>query len=295
MKILLNLFLLIFMAVTAFSQPPSTPEQIEDQEWLKWKPSIDKVGQPDEKDKMNPDHLPRRKPTYSGPSAINPNREQAKRLRPSDDDLGRYSSFLKQPNTGIIRLFADLGCSAKNVVRVDDRCLDSVPLSSYYSFRKKNYAERTLSDIVYKDNSFSTDGLFANAMMVALGDLPLESLSLDTGGIKFLADYEQAARIEDVAAKSQEIEKGITLGRYTFAKYVPAIENYTYAIRVIAYRANLSSGGSDQNYNELDGDRRIDIIGAFRVVRKDRDGSVILLWKELQRKDSPKIKVPKKR
>jgi hypothetical protein len=44
------------------------------------------------------------------------------------------------------------------------------------------------------------------------------------------------------------------------------------------------------SYNLLDGDKRVDVTLAFRVIRIGEDGSVTILWKELQRKEAPKLK-----
>jgi hypothetical protein len=38
----------------------------------------------------------------------------------------------------------------------------------------------------------------------------------------------------------------------------------------------------------------MDLTLAFKVVRKEKDGSVTLLWKELRRGESPKFKFAKK-
>ncbi|MEP6903577.1 MAG: hypothetical protein ABJA66_17775 [Actinomycetota bacterium] len=44
----------------------------------------------------------------------------------------------------------------------------------------------------------------------------------------------------------------------------------------------------------LDGDNRIDLTLAFRVIRKEPDGGITLLWKEIERQKSPPIKFPKR-
>jgi hypothetical protein len=43
------------------------------------------------------------------------------------------------------------------------------------------------------------------------------------------------------------------------------------------------------SYNELDFDKRRDVIVAFRVVRMDPDGSISILWKQLADGESPKL------
>jgi hypothetical protein len=105
----------------------------------------------------------------------------------------------------LVRLFFDLGCSDKNVVHVDGPCRDSIPLSSFYSFRRKNYSEKNLSDIGLKDNTFFTEGLHSNGIIMTLGDLSLESVSVNSEEMKFLTDYQPAVKSEEMLSKSAEL------------------------------------------------------------------------------------------
>ena len=125
-----------------------------------------------------------------------------------------------------------------------------------------------------------------------LGDLPLESVSLSNDGMKFLLNYRPAVNNDEVLSKTEELAKGLRADNYTYAKTAPVLENMTYAIRVIAYRGKIMHPlGKNYFYNELEGDKRVDLIGVFRITRRE-DGNLTLLWKELQRKGAPKIKSP---
>jgi hypothetical protein len=307
MRFLLNVFLFGITSLSVSAQNPAsqatpiptskTSDQIrqenvrkqQEDEWLKKTTTASQINN----DLSNTALLPSQRPVPSAPTAVQPNREQAKRLRPAAEDLGKYTDFLKQPNTKLVRLFSDLGCSDKNVVRVDGPCLDSIPLSSFYSFRKKNYAEKKLSDIVLRDNTFFIEGLHSNGIIIALGDISLESISVNSDGMKFLTDYQPAVKKEEILRKSEELSKGVSIGNYKYTNTSPVKENTTYALRIIAYRGSLLQPFEGNYYDELGGDKRIDIIGIFRVVRKDQEGGLTLLWKELRRKDSPKIKISK--
>ena len=46
---------------------------------------------------------------------------------------------------------------------------------------------------------------------------------------------------------------------------------------------------SDLKFLMLEGDKRKDLILAFRVIRKTPNGSVTILWKELQQNKAPEI------
>ncbi|MGI8556202.1 MAG: hypothetical protein ACR2LT_07595 [Pyrinomonadaceae bacterium] len=221
--------------------------------------------------------------------------EQKMLLKPNDQDLIAYADFLKQPNTGLIKLFPDAGCQDNaEIVRADAECLGWIPNSSFYSFRRNKYINQSVADIRYKDGFFISDGLLAQGIMAALGDISLENVSLEKNNLRLLANYKPEPKARDAAEQSEKITAGIKIGDYTYRNIWQAVENTTYALRVIAYRGVYYVPFRGYPFNILDGDTRKDVIIVFRVVRKDTDGSVTLLWKELDRKDSPKIIVPKK-
>jgi hypothetical protein len=78
-----------------------------------------------------------------------------------------------------------------------------------------------------------------------------------------------------------------------YKKTAPVVENATYALRVIAYKGNILRTYRGFVFDMLAGDKRIDLTLAFRVVRKDDDGGVTIIWRELARRESPRIKFEK--
>ena len=56
-------------------------------------------------------------------------------------------------------------------------------------------------------------------------------------------------------------------------------------MRVVAYRNDTDAE------NKLD--KRVDTILAFRITRKESDGNITILWKELKEQKAPKIIFPK--
>lgn len=219
-------------------------------------------------------------------------KEQKERRRPEAEDSAKFANFLKLPQTGLFKLFPNIGCFSKNTVRVDEECKNAVPLSSYYSFQKRDYSGQ-IAEIGLKDDNFYSRGLPTNALIVSLGDIPIETVSITSNGVKFLADYQPASDNNEILAKQKELNEGIKDGSYQYSDSAPALENMTFAVRVIAYQGKLmlSLGNTDSSYNLLEKDKRADIIVVFRTIRKSADGSLTILWKQLQRKESPKIKL----
>jgi hypothetical protein len=222
-------------------------------------------------------------------------KQQRLRLAPDQRLAGQYADFLSQPGTGLIKLYSDMGCEENSyVLRVDAGCLDWIPNSAFYSFREKEHTTDYLSDLTYKNGFFVTDGILSQGLLAVIGDVPLAGVSLSTGGIKFLTDYQPPVHAREAFRQFIEIGRGLKAGGYEYRKAVRAMENMTYALRVIAYRGKFFSAHRGRVFDALYGDERTDIILAFRVLEKNEDGSVTLLWKEINRQKSPKIIFPKR-
>lgn len=229
------------------------------------------------------------------PERKKPNGKQKKILQPDQNDLAKYSQFLKQPKTGIFRLLPDPGCEANvNVLRADKECLEAIPESSFYSFREKEHTSKQLSDIRLKNDQLISDGTLTQGFLVMLGDVKLEEVSLETDGLDFMQNF--SAKPESVEARKQFLQfvNGVESENFLYRKIFPVTEDKTYALRVVAFRGSLYQTFRGFRYDLLGGDNRIDIIVAFRVIRKNADGSLTLLWKELERREAPKFKFAKK-
>lgn len=224
-----------------------------------------------------------------------PNKEQKKQLQPKAEDLAKYSNFLLQPKTGMFRLLPDLGCQDNSLVlKADETCLSAIPESSFYSFREEEHTSEMLADLRIKSNHFVTDGILTQGILVNLGDVELEKTNINSKGFQFLNAYKPPELSPDATKQANEILRGITFDGYTYRKILPAVENNTYALRVVAYRGSIVRSYRGFRFDLLGGDKRIDITVAFRVIRKETDGSLTLLWRELERKESPKLKYPKR-
>lgn len=223
-------------------------------------------------------------------------KDQDKKLRPRAEDLVKYADFLKQPRTGIFRLMNDAECDSNvYVIRVDENCQNTIPGSSFYSFREKEYTTHYLADIRFKDGLLITDGLLSQNILVRLGDTPLQNLTTDSQGMKFLVNFVPETLNTAATKQYVEIVKGIRADTYEYRKVLPASENMTYAMRIVAYRGSFYRSFRGWIYDLISGDHRIDLILGFRIVRKEADGSVTILWKEIDRKKSPKLKYDKKK
>lgn len=220
-------------------------------------------------------------------------REELNTIAPSAGLLKQFGAFLKQERTGMFKLVVDSGCAGNlAVVSAKEKCLKfTMPgAGNSYSFRINNYRVRHLADLTFSANSFHVTGVLTHGILVNLGDVPLERVTLQTTGVKFLADFEPAVDFENAQAIDRQLVAGIKKDGFLYCRGLFAAENATYVLRSIAYNGKVMRSIRGIAYNELDFDNRKDITIAFRVVRSDFDGSLTILWKELSKKDSPKIK-----
>lgn len=219
-----------------------------------------------------------------------PNKEQRRRLQPAAQDLQKYAAFLQKPKTGIFRLMPDLGCTENlNIIRADAVCLEYIPESSYYSFREKEHTIEMLADIRLRNGFLISDGILSQSILVHLGDVELDRVAPPTEGLDYLRNF--APQPQGFEAQKQYLQmlRGVKVGKFEYKKALPLIENGTYALRVIAFRGSIFRSFRGFRFDVLEGDRRVDMTIAFRVVRKEEDGAATLLWREIERRDAPRI------
>jgi hypothetical protein len=164
-------------------------------------------------------------------------------LSPSEEDQARHAEFLNQPDTGLIRLLPrekyDTATFKENKKSITLR-----GGGAYYSFVRLTHEYGYGSDIELA-NGMLISGFTGghSRSLINLGDIPLETVSLETPAAKELANVSNK--------KSSQSQ-------------VPLKLNSTYLLR------SVDSAPSD-------------ILVAFKVVRIDSDESAIILWKLLKK------------
>jgi hypothetical protein len=224
-----------------------------------------------------------RKPTDKELKAVEPRREL----------FERYAEFLRQPNTGLTKLIDDQGCAdSTRVVVATDACLQyTMPGGgSSFSFRTENYRIARLSDIMFTSNSFQASGVLLHGIFVNLGDAPLESVNLQTTGMKYLVEFQPEPDYNKGRQIDRQLTSGIRRDGFLYRRGLYMVDGATFALRSIAYGGKYFRAVDRVTYNEFDYDKRRDVIVTFRVVEKDDAGNVTILWKVLREKDSPDIK-----
>lgn len=180
-------------------------------------------------------------------------------LAPGAEDLAKYAAFTQGPDSGVIRIMPRSRATYLATIREG---------GAYYSFTGLTHEYGSGSQIALERGYFSTG--FAGAdfgFLKSLGDVRLEIISTESESVSALTTY-----VPPQSEPGARAEQGKFHSR-TDALYINRVEakmDQTYAVRSVIF------GNSD-------------ILVAFRVVRKDTDGSLTLVWKMLRRYPVPQL------
>jgi hypothetical protein len=208
------------------------------------------------------------------------------KLKIDKAELAKHALFLKTPQTGIFNLMPLVADCPQTVKSERESCENEKKSVEYFansfSFREKKNSPLLRSDLSLAGNTFETGKSSVQSIIVELGDVPLEDLLLESDGVAYLAKYKPEQEAAKVNAQFEQIKNGIQDGKYSYAKSAPVKENTTYALRSIAY---YGEGIAQIGKNA-------DVLIVFRVVRRNGDdGTLTVLWKELDRKEAVKLKM----
>lgn len=224
--------------------------------------------------------------------ALKPSEEDRRRVSIPDDVTATYQKFLLQENTGIVRLHDAIVCSVERIiVNVNDNCPNAYPdKATAYSFRIRDYQRKHFSDVFLEDGKLYVKGFLLLGVLSELGDQSLDDLSLSSDGIKQLHELKAPLKQQEYEKYSTAIANGVNIENHVFGNQIPLKTGRTYLFRTIALDAAFKSRFS-KSVKPLfwEKDKRDDVIVVFQTVKENEDRSWIILWKELSRKNAPKI------
>lgn len=223
-----------------------------------------------------------------------PSKKEIAILAPDQKLVDQHVEFLKQPNTGILKLNPDELCAQNvEVVTVADSCRDyKMPGGgTAFSFRNESYRIPRLADLMLAKDILKSDGIWQQGLMVSLGNVPIDTIDSSSKGVKLISDLKPVTSTDEFADRDKEFLSGIRSDGYSYGLGFYAKNDTTYALRSIAYRFVAVKSYKNVYYNELAFDRREDILVVFRVINIEPTGHVTLLWKELSRQKAPELKL----
>jgi hypothetical protein len=201
--------------------------------------------------------------------------EHKRRLYPTEAERASFAALLREDGTGLMRLLPYTGCAVDpRIFNVNGSCIDQVPPvrggGSFYSFRDEKYHRAPYADIGLRDDLFNVGFMeHTLGLLAPLGDLPLDAVTLQTEGVRPFLKFVPAKTLAETEREFKRRRPWLEVPRYTYGSSAPVRENATYVLRSIAF-------GPDRG-------KPSDVLVAFRVTRKDADGAVTIVWKQLQK------------
>jgi len=195
---------------------------------------------------------------------------EKKFLEPSEEDQVKYAEFLRQSDTGLVRLLPRDKFDTETY-KDGKKSIVMRGGGAYYSFVRLAHEYGFGSDLELDHGIFSVG--FAGAdygFMTNLGDVPIESVGADTHGVDVFGAY-KTPRQEPLARREyRRLQEGADLDGVSVKSRLPVAADSTYLLRSINY------GDSD-------------VLVVFRVVRVDSDGSAVIVWKLLKKYGKPSL------
>ncbi|MDT5123227.1 MAG: hypothetical protein QOC96_2709 [Acidobacteriota bacterium] len=183
-------------------------------------------------------------------------------IPPAPEDRAAFASFLQQPGTGIMRLLPREKFDGFLAMRGG---------GAYYSFTRLTNDYNYGSDIGLEQGYLSVG--FAGAdfgMLTSLGSVTLDEVKPELPAVEYLTTFNTPTKESEARVQQRQVGNGYTINGVAYQNRLPAHVNHTYVLRSINYRES-------------------DILVAFRVVRRDADGSLIIVWKMLKEFPIPQL------
>ena len=211
------------------------------------------------------------------------NADEKRLLAPSQVDQEKFASFLRLPDTGIVRLYPWMRW--RRVISVEDlgdgRSPEFNMHASVYSFSKNRHGSG-LNGFVDPRLGWGElklgDGKFFSGftgeslgVLVSLGNTPLETVTTETEGVTGLANIKPPADYIEASTLSRRNRAGFELDKFNYGSSLPVASNSTYVMRTTS-------------------NKRADLLVAFRVVNIGADGNVTILWRRLKTYPKPEWK-----
>lgn len=214
----------------------------------------------------------------------------------SEADVSRYLNGLASESIRLLRLVPYSGCTndkdqVKPGVPVCGTDADIGGGGSSFSFRTNQYSPLVYSDIVVENSEMFAYGTYSTTFFMDLGDVAFESIGIDHPAVVQAKCIKPVSTRLDYDRLTLSDRISVTACETEFRSYVPVNIGHTYISRSIAYKAGNPSVYSPIMLNwGTAGDKREDSLVVFKVLAREKDGSLTLVWKQLSKTEAPKLK-----
>lgn len=143
--------------------------------------------------------------------------------------------------------------------------------AAYYSFTNESHDYNETPQIELQNGDFSVGFYGANFGFISdAGEIPLSKLTAETKSVSFLVNYRPPTVESEARGEHKKIGKGFDANGTTYKQRAAAIVGHSYILRAVSFD-------------------EADALVAFKVYRKDADGSLIIFWKSIENFETPKL------
>lgn len=141
---------------------------------------------------------------------------------------------------------------------------------SYFSFTTGSHDYQKIAQIGLEQNSLKVGFAGANYGFINdLGDVALADVTKETPQVNFLLNYKPPTDEPEIRREQRKSWNYEASGA-VYKSSLPAVVGHSYVLRAISFDA-------------------ADVLVAFKVYRKDSDGSLIIFWKSIENFEKPLI------
>lgn len=180
-------------------------------------------------------------------------------LRPDSADI----IAAKQENVDVFRILPREKY-AKEVFKVRGG-------GAFYSFIKQSHSYNDIPQISLEQNYLRVGFYGASYGFIAdLGEIPLSQIGKTTKGVDFLINYQPPTVETEARAEYKKISSNFEQNEISFGNRRPAIVGHSFILRAVSFG-------------------EADVLVAFKIHRKDTDGSLIIFWKLIEHFAAPTL------
>lgn len=141
---------------------------------------------------------------------------------------------------------------------------------SYYSFTKNSHDYQDTVQIGLEQNNIKVGFAGADYGFIAdLGRISLAEVSKEAPEVSFLANYKPPTNEPEVRSEQRKAHD-YHINGLTYKRNLPAVVGHSYVLRAISFD-------------------EADVLVAFKIYRKDTDGSLIIFWKSIETFEKPRF------
>ncbi len=142
---------------------------------------------------------------------------------------------------------------------------------AFYSFINQSHSYNDIPQISLEQNYLRVGFYGASYGFIAdLGETPLSQIGKTTKGVDFLINYQPPNVETEARAEYRKISNNFEQNEISFGNRRTAIVGHSYILRAVSFG-------------------EADVLVAFKIHRKDTDGSLIIFWKLIEHFAAPTL------